>query len=210
MRKDQGVVIDLDDNPVVARAKRYIVTVRGVGGLLQNKMPDISVPKAEKKAQAKMDPIEKELATWREKIHTDDAGNCVIPGENLHECAKEAAKYWGARIPGEGTRTYAGVVCASMVCENLNLGLKADSDAVIPFGKACNGNPSKGKKSGCRVYKIRPLFRPWGGSFVCNVFDQRLTISVLKVIWEYAGTFIGTCDWRPIYGRFDIVSIAEE
>ena len=148
--------------------------------------------------------------TWREKTYFDDDGMLYVPGENIHQCFKDGCQYWGQKIPGEGNKTYTDVVGSAVICENMMLGCHKDDDCVIPFGKAVNGNPSKGKKSGCKVYKIRPLLRPWGGSFRMHVFDGRLTVPILKTIITYAGAFRGLCDWRPVYGRFEMVDIKEE
>jgi len=173
-------------NLTITKPACYEVEVEGIEGLLMNKMPDLSVPKTKKANQAKMDPIEVEQLTWREKLYFDEEENVYIPGENIHETLKNGCKYWGQRIPGEGQKTYTDVVEKAIICENLYLGLKKNSDKIIPFGKAVNGNPSKGKKSGAKVYKIRPLIRPWGGVFKLHVFDGRLSLEVLRVILAYS------------------------
>jgi hypothetical protein len=194
-------------NLKIAEPALYEIEIAGLDSLLMNKMIDQSVPKTKKTDQSKIDPIEKEKLYWREKAYFDENENVYIPGENIHECLKDASKYWGKKIPGEGNKTYTDVIDKSIICENMLLGMKKDSDLLIPFGKSCNGNPSKGKKSGTKVYKIRPLIRPWGGSFRMHVFDGRLDRSILEVILSFAGTFIGMCDWRPVFGRFAIKNI---
>lgn len=200
----------IDIVPVITSPSLYVVNIAGLDGILFNKMPDLSISKTEKKSQEKIDPLEKERLTWRDKLYTDESGQIIIPGENIHECLKEGAKYWGQKIPGEGNKSYTDVIASAVVCENMYLGLHRDDDKVIPFGKATNGNPSKGKKSGAKVYKIRPLIRPWGGEFKMHVFDARLTPSVLQTVISYAGMFRGLCDWRPTFGRFNLVSISKD
>jgi hypothetical protein len=207
-KKDDVLTIDIPNFTITAPAL-YLVEIKGLNSLLMNKMPDLSVPKTKKSSQVKIDPTENEQNTWREKAYCDETGDVHIPGENIHECMKEAAKYWGQRIPGEGQKTYTDVVTKAIVCENLSLGINKDSNKLIPLGKAVNGNPSKGKRSGAKVYKIRPLVHSWGGTFRMHVFDGRMSIEVLRVILTYAGTFIGLCDWRPTYGRFELVNIKE-
>ena len=191
-------------NLTVTKPALYEVEIRGLDGILFNKMPDLSQPKENAPDQGKITPLEKEQFTWREKAYTED-GTVYCPGENIHECMKEASKYWGQRIPGEGKKTYTDVIAKAVIVENMYFGVS--SEQLIPFGKAVNGNPSRGKKSGAKVYKIRPLLRPWAGKFLIHVFDGRLTVEVLRVILTYAGTFIGLCDWRPIFGRFELVNI---
>ena len=186
----------------VTRRQDYEVFIRGTGnGILFNKAPDLSITKAEKKEQAKIDPVEMERLHWKEKAY-ESGGRLYIPGENLHECLKEGAKYWGMKIPGEGNKTYTDVVASAIVVEDLDL--QADLDSLVPFGKAVNGNPSKGKKSGCKVYKIRPLLQPWSGKFTLHVLDGRLSVDILETIITFAGQYKGLCDWRPVYGRFEL------
>ena len=199
-------VIDVE-NLTITKPSLYEVTIKGLDGILFNRMVDLSLSKAEKKNQEKRDPIELERENWREKTYFNDDGTIYIPGENIHQSMQDGAKYWGQKIPGEGNKTYTNVVASAIVCENLEFGIKKDSEDLTPFGKMVNGNPSKGKKSGAKVYKIRPLLRPWGGAFRMHVFDARLTPSVLEVILNYAGMFCGLCDWRPTFGRFEIVEI---
>lgn len=196
-------------NLTVTTPKKYLVTIQGAGGMLFNKMPDLSETKAEKKSQEKVDKAELERKNWREKLYFESDGMVYVPGENIHQCMKDAAQYWGQKIPGEGNKTYTDVVNKSVIVESMNLGVHKDSDKIVPFGKNTNGNPSKGKKSGCKVYKIRPLLMPWQGTFIIHVFDARLSQAVLKTILTYAGTFIGLGDWRPIYGRFSFTDICE-
>lgn len=190
----------------VTKPTQYLVTIKGMDGILFDKMPDLSKnPKTTGNKQEKLDPIEKERATWREKLYFDDDNNVYIPGENIHESLKEGAKYWGQTIPGEGKKTFTDVITSAVVVENMFLGLKKDDDKnIFSFGKMCNMNPSKGKKSGSKAYIIRPLVRPWGGSFRINVFDARLTPDVLKIIITYSGTFKSLGTWRPVYGRYTL------
>lgn len=194
-------------NLTVTKPERYNVTIMGMDGILFNKMPDLSVSKTEKTKQEKEDPIEVERREWREKTYYGADGMLYIPGENIHECMKGGAQYWGQKIPGAGNKTYTDLISSAVIAENLPLGVQKDGSELIPFGKAVNGNPSKGKKSGAKVYRIRPLLRPWGGTFIINVFDARLSEPVLKTILAFAGAFRGLCDWRPTYGRFELVEI---
>lgn len=192
---------------IVTSPKKYLVEIKGLDSLLFNKMPDLSMPKTAKKDQTKLSHAEKEHLFWREKLYVDHEGMVYIPGENIHESMKGAAKYWGQKIAGEGNKTYTDVILKAVVCEILPIGLHKDDERIIPFGKEVNGTPNGTKKS--KVHRIRPLVRPWGGTFVLHVFDARLTLDVLKVVLSYAGTFIGLCDWRPTYGRFALVDIKE-
>lgn len=199
-------VIDVTPS-IVITPSRYSITIRGLETLMFNRMPMLDKPKSESKAAAKVDPTEREWATWREKLYWDNDGQVIIPGENIHECLKDACKYWGQRIPGEGQKTYTDVIASGAVLEPIYLGVHKDSELILPDGRMCNGNPSKGKKSGAKVFKVRPILRPWGGTFKIHVFDARLNKSILSTIVSYAGMFRGIGEWRPKFGRFELVNI---
>lgn len=183
----------------------YEVTIKGVDGILFNKMPDLSIPKSKKAKQTQEDHIEWEKAHWREKAYVDDAGKLFIPGENIHECLKGGSAYWGQKIPGAGNKTFTDIVKSACIVEDMTM--TATADDLIAYGKAVNGTPTARKPS--KVYKIRPLLRPWGGSFKLHVFDGRLDTAILRTIISYAGLYRGLCDWRPTFGRFELVNIEE-
>lgn len=212
MKEDTQIFVQANElieieAPIITSPEKYRVTIQGMDAILFNRCPDLGITKAEQKKQAKEDPIEIERNTWREKLYFDDNKQVFIPGENIHAAMEEGCRYWGRKIPGEGNKTYTDVIHSSVVVESLMLNITKDSDKIVPFGKMVNGNPSKGKKSGSKVYKIRPLLRPWEGKFVMSVFDARLTVFVLKTIISYAGAYKGLCDWRPRYGRFTLMDL---
>lgn len=183
----------------------YNVTIKGMDAILFNKMPDLSIPKAKKAKQTQEDHLEWEKAHWKEKAYFDQDGKLFIPGENIHECMKGGSAYWGQKIPGQGNKTFTDVVASACIVEDMPL--DATEKDLIAYGKAVNGTPTKRTPS--KVYKIRPLLRPWSGTFKLHVFDGRLDTAILRTIISYAGLYRGLCDWRPTFGRFELVSIEE-
>lgn len=184
----------------------YDVSIQGMGGIIINKKPELSQPKGTKKRELKQDLAEKEQLTWREKLHFDENEDVFIPSENIHECMKGGAAYWGEKVTGN--KTYTDLVKCGLNVESLYFpGLKKDSPLVVPFGKMVNASPTK--PNGGSVWKIRPLLQPWGGTFKITVFDPRLTEKILQTILTYAGIFRGLCDWRPKYGRFTLTGLEE-
>lgn len=189
---------------VITKPALYEVEIKGMDSIIFNRfmMDSEKTPENDK---AKENPTDREWRIWRDKAYITEQGNLYIPSENIHECLKEGSKYWGQKIPGEGNKTYTDVIASALICENIDLG--ATKEELLAFDKQVNGNPSKGKKSGAKVLRVRPLLRPWGGTFRMHVFDSRLSLDVLRIVLSYAGTFRGLGDWRPIYGRFELVSI---
>ena len=208
--------VDAIETTVVTSPKLYTVTIMGADGCLMNRMEDLSVPKSKKKDQAKTDKTELEYLHWREKMYVNGAGHVCWPSENIHECMKSGTIYWGAKIPGAGNKKYADLVARAIVPEEMEISVPGEYDFltpdneryITPFGKEVNGNPSNFKGSS-KVFKIRPLIRPWGGSFLLHVFDARLSVEILRNILSMSAMFVGLSDWRPKFGRFELVSIEE-
>ena len=189
--------------------KHYAITVSGEAPLIFNRMPMLNVPKSRAKNQAKIDPVENEWQTWKEKLHFREDLGVYIPADNWRESLKGAAKYWGMRRPGEGMKTYTELITVAVVCEELALGIMSKEDPrIIPYETMVNGNPTSGKGGG-KVFKIRPMVMPpWGGTFRIHVYDGRLHQEVLLTILQFAG-MLGHCDRRPHFGRFKVVGMEE-
>jgi len=60
-----------------------------------------------------------------------------------------------------------------------------------------------------RIMRTRPIFRNWSLEFtvhyLTDIFDKEQVIATVKT----AGRIIGLSDWRPKYGRFNVVNIEE-
>lgn len=196
----------------VGERHSFLVTIRGSdgGGTLMNRdLRECELTGASQK-QTKEDPMSREWRVWRDKIYWSDQFGVHWPGENIATCLEAAAVYWKAKVPGAGSATFTQLVHAGITCEPVILGIMdKESPLIVPFAKMVNANPSKGKKSGAKVFKIRPLIQPWGGSFRMHVLDPRLTQDVLATIISYAGVYVGLADWRPQMGRFDLVSMEQ-
>lgn len=148
-----------------------------------------------------------EARTWRDRMHTTEAGEVFIPPMSFKNCLSEAAKFLSVRIPGKGKSTYtkhfeAGV----LVTDALRLGLDASE---------VKGEwlfvPSDGiRGSGKRVDKCFPVIHEWVGEVTFYVLDETITKDVFLDVLKQAGAFIGIGRFRPrnngFYGRFTVES----
>jgi len=58
-----------------------------------------------------------------------------------------------------------------------------------------------------RIARTRPIFLTWGLEFTVN-FNAGIVDRESIIRWaQLAGEEVGLCDWRPRYGRFDVVNI---
>lgn len=58
-----------------------------------------------------------------------------------------------------------------------------------------------------RLMRVRPFFKNWKATFDVSVLEEQVNASTLKTWIENAGSFCGLGDWRPRYGRFELLSI---
>lgn len=55
------------------------------------------------------------------------------------------------------------------------------------------------------VMRVRPRFRQWKVSFVLNIVTDIIDARTVKESIEKAGRTVGIGDWRPRYGRFNMI-----
>ena len=56
------------------------------------------------------------------------------------------------------------------------------------------------------VMSLRPKFKVWSCSFVIEIVDEMVNQTTLKEILTMAGKYKAVGDYRPEYGRFEVVS----
>jgi hypothetical protein len=56
-----------------------------------------------------------------------------------------------------------------------------------------------------KVIRTRPIFNNWNTEFVITFDDELLDADQVIEIVKKAGEVVGFCDWRPKYGRFQIL-----
>lgn len=57
-----------------------------------------------------------------------------------------------------------------------------------------------------KIMRTRSIFHEWSGAFEIHFDDEALNASQVEDIVNIAGSQIGLCDWRPKFGRFQVVS----
>lgn len=137
---------------------------------------------------------------WRGSLYYDDEIGVFVPGQNI-----DATLIGGAKLQKLGTAFKRGV----MVLEDK-----------LPLEYEGPKNPDKlinderfvdvrGVRVGtAKLMRCRPIFNKWKLSFTVmfnpDVVNRE---DVLKAI-EDAGIMVGLCDYRPRFGKFEIVEAA--
>jgi hypothetical protein len=46
--------------------------------------------------------------------------------------------------------------------------------------------------------------------FTINILEEQLPVEAVRKILEYAGRYVGIGDFRPRFGRFEVIEFQEE
>lgn len=119
-----------------------------------------------------------------------------IPGANL-----DATFLAGAKLARLGTHWRRGALVVTDKVKLLHDG-PATPEALWedPRFVDCRGV----KVGAAKIMRYRPLFREWAGELDVAINTDVLNINEAKKAIEDAGALIGTCEYRPRYGRFEV------
>lgn len=63
------------------------------------------------------------------------------------------------------------------------------------------------KVGSAKIMRYRPIFREWAAEMEVALNTEVLSISEAKKAIEDAGALIGTCEYRPRFGRFEVTYV---
>lgn len=167
--------------------------------------------------------------TWIGSLY-HDGQHVVVPADNLMRCLMEG----GASVPvpgGRGSKTFKSQTQSGMgimedwpilvdgrkvPCGPL-LALKDERDFEIHAATVLEHMPQGGVElhmkrariGAAKHVRVRPKFNRWSTEGVINVWDEQITLGVLRDIFNASGAYKGLGDWRPggktpgYFGRFE-------
>lgn len=138
------------------------------------------------------------MSEWRGGLYWDNDIGLHIPGENIDSCIWAAAK-----LQKLGTHYKRGAFVIDDKCP-----LKIDDNIGNDINKLIKRYEkySLAKSvvvSRARIMRVRPFFKQWSTTCQLSLNPEVLSPDELIKAISDAGQFIGLCDWRPRYGRFD-------
>jgi len=126
-------------------------------------------------------------------LYKSTNGEIIVPAINLLSCLRMAGVDF--KVPGKGRRTYKNYIYSGIEI----------SPADIPLthgGYEIDIRPVTIQKA--RILRSRPRFDEWSLRFQLDILDPIITNNAVKEIMYSAGRFIGLCDFRPLFGLFEI------
>ena len=176
--------------------KKVKVKIKGIVPLLQNRF----VGEEEESASQRTGVID-HSEDWKNALYLDEKLGVYEPSEHILGAMIQAAKNF--QIPGRGKKTYKDLMKSAIIIE----------PDKIPFNKK---EPDEIDKRpvvirGSRILRQRPMMKEgWKLSFGINILDEQLKPEVVKAILEHSGKYVGIGDYRPRFGRFEVVEFEEE
>lgn len=134
---------------------------------------------------------------FRAGLYLSAAGQVEIPSEILESCLVE-----GAKKSKLGTQFKSAIA----IYENspLDYGEKLTVDQL--WNRADEFADVRGVKIGkARIMRTRPIFRNWKLTFTVAFNPELVDPEQIVQAVQDAGAQVGLCDYRPKFGRFQIV-----
>ena len=179
---------------------KIVVGIKGVCPLLMNQLTPENYEASKKgkgKKGSKQDTSspEHKQKEFEQAQYRTEAGQLCQPAEHLEKCLEIA----GGSFKFEGQKKYGKVLCGGIIIDPEQIVHKIQT--VVPMEKFVRIPP----RTGAKVLKTRAKLPEWELEFVITVINESINFDVLKDIVTYAGTYVGIGDWRPKYGRFEVV-----
>ena len=131
-------------------------------------------------------------------MHLGVDGLPIIPAEMIEATVINAAK----------TQRKGATYKTGITCEDIKLEYKGPKNPEKMWAQSDDFSIRVGVRIGNKVVmRTRPMFKQWEGELVVHYDDEIITskkelVSFIRV----AGRQIGIGDWRPKFGRFEVVA----
>lgn len=163
-----------------------------------NKYTKMMKPLASKRKKSDEEYGELSLMEWESRLYINDDGLIIWPGMNIEVMIRDAAKK-----SREGKKAQAGLFADDFIICNSE------------FPKGIHWEDVRGDEryvsrmsvrvSTSRVMRTRPIIHNWFGTIRLQ-YDDEMHNERDIISWvETAGSVIGLSEFRPRYGRFEVV-----
>ena len=164
------------------------VKIKGIAPLLMNRFVMEKDESEAKRRDMKFIPEE----DAEKALYKNDKG-CYAPSTWIEASLRETAK----EFKGKGRGSLKATILASVFVD----------PSEIPLGKntydEIDQRPAVIQRN--RIVKSRPRFNSWELEFTINFKEDRIKKDTLKQILVEAGLAKGIGDYRPKFGRFEVV-----
>lgn len=152
--------------------------------------------KGKKKTEA--DIAEMQRLEWMGGLYTDEDGEVCWPGQNIQAMIRTAAK-----ATKQGKDVQRGLQCGG----NWKLKHDGPKDMERLFADQRYRLTNSVKVGQARVIRCRPRFPVWSLKFELEYLPDQLNKADIRTFLDYSGVYVALSDWRPYWGRFEVVDM---
>jgi hypothetical protein len=179
--------------------QRINVRIKGSRPLLMNScqqmVMDRENEKTKKRGREEMTPtVEAERCLYKDK-----EGKVFVPSLCLLASLRGAAV--NRLVPGRGKKTFKNYIFSGVRIEPDNIPVQSEKGWQPDLKPVVIGH--------ARVIRARPRFDEWALECQLQIVDPIVTKADLKEIITEAGRYNGLCDFRPLYGLFEVEKFDE-
>lgn len=180
------------------------VTLRSTSPYSPSRAYDHEIPKLPGEK-----PDAYEERTWRNKAHTNSAGNIYMPPMAFKMGLDTAAQRIGRQIPGKGKATYTKYFLSGVLMfEGPVLPIKA-AELTENECDRIHANSDGVRGSGKRVWRLFPRIDDWEVDVEYTILTDEIEQDVFEEALHHAASFVGVGRFRPqnggYYGRYEVV-----
>ena len=179
--------------------------IKGIAPLMQHRypMPDLNtLSKGGHKSSGAKDYTQE----WREYFYATEDGEIYQPSSHIEGALTKAAVNF--KVTGKRGKSYKDLIVANVIVDperilhNMKVPEELDADADKPL--YLDVRPVIVQRA--RVVRIRPTFKAgWELAFDIQVIDDEIQPELLQDILALAGKTVGIGDYRPKFGRFQVI-----
>jgi hypothetical protein len=181
-------------------------TIEGIAPLMQHRFPVPELANMSKGGN-KSTGAKDYTTEWREYFYSDSTGQIYQPASHIEGALIKAAV--GFKVTGKRGKTYKDLFSANVFIDPQAIPHKGffvpdelDADADKPL--YLDVRPVVVQRA--RVVRIRPAFKAgWRLEFEIGVIDDEIQPGLLQDVLALAGKTVGIGDFRPRFGRFNVV-----
>lgn len=163
------------------------VKVRGVAPLLMNRFV-VTTGEESKRGKKVYDPKEEA----EKKTYRTEQGKLYLPNTHFKASMVKAS----TDFKMTGRKTYKDYVRSGVFIKEQEIVLDQQEYKIFECPVVIQR---------ARVMSWRPMFKEWTCEFTIEITDDFINQTTLKEILESAGRFKGVGDFRPEYGRFEVI-----
>ena len=167
------------------------VSVKGIAPLLMNKFTEAA--KDESKLGKKVYDLTEEA---EKKTYRTSDGKLFLPSSHFKASMVKAS----SDFKMTGRKTYKDYVRSGVFISEEEIVLDQQEYEI-------HSEPVVIQRA--RVMSWRPKFKTWSCSFTIEIVDEMINQTTLKEILTMAGKYKAVGDYRPDYGRFDVVKFKQ-